>query len=119
MQLTDISGLLARGALEGRFAGRVRVDVGPRGVGKTTLLRRAQRTAHDLGLATVFVTAGNGVLTAVIADEVHQLARAWGHGDVLAERVSQVKVSASLPGVGHVEVRGTSRPAPEATRAFR
>lgn len=119
VQLTDISGLLARVALEGRFAGRVRVDVGPRGVGKTSLLRRAQRTAHDLGLATIFVTAGNGALTAVIADEVHQLARSWGHGDVLAERVSQVKVSAGVPGVGHVEVTGASRPGPEATRAFR
>lgn len=42
-QFTDITGLLGRVALEGRFAGRVRVDVGPRGVGKTSLLRRAQR----------------------------------------------------------------------------
>ena len=118
-QLTDITGLLGRVALEGRFAGRVRVDVGPRGVGKTSLLRRAQRTAHDLGLASVFVTAGNGILTAVIADEVHQLTRAWGHGDVLTERVSQVKVSAGVPGVGHLELTGGQRPAPEATRAVR
>ncbi len=43
-QLTDITGLLGRVALEHRFAGQVRVDVGPRGVGKTSLLRRAQRT---------------------------------------------------------------------------
>ncbi|WP_114907414.1 ATP-binding protein [Ornithinimicrobium murale] len=119
VQLTDISGLLARVALDGRFAGRVRVDVGPRGVGKTSLLRRVQRTAHDLGLATVFVTAGNGVLTAVVADEVQQLARGWGHGDVLAERVGQVKLSAGIPGVAHIEATGADRPAPEATRAFR
>lgn len=78
-------------------------------MGKTSLLRRAQRSAHDLGLATVFATAGNGVLTAVIADEVHQLARSWGHGDVLAERVGQVKLSAGLPGFGHVEVTGANR----------
>lgn len=83
-QLTEISGLLARVALEGRLAGRIRVDVGPRGVGKTSLLRRAQRAATELGLTTVFVTAGNGTLTAVIADEVEQLLRSRGHGDVLA-----------------------------------
>ncbi len=118
-QLTDISGLLARVALEGRFAGRIRVDVGPRGVGKTSLLRRAQRTATDLGLATVYVTAGNGTLTAVIADEVDQLTRAWGHGDVLAQWIEEVKLSAGVPGFGHVEVTGGSRPAPQATRAFR
>lgn len=118
-QLTDISGLLARVALEGRFAGRIRVDVGPRGVGKTSLLRRAQRIATDLGLATVYVTAGNGTLTAVIADEVDQLTRAWGHGDVLAQWVEEVKLSAGVPGFGHVEVTGGSRPAPQATRAFR
>lgn len=40
-QLTDIAGVLARVALDGRFAGRIRVDIGPRGVGKTSLLRRA------------------------------------------------------------------------------
>lgn len=118
-QLTDISGLLARVALEGRFAGRIRVDVGPRGVGKTSLLRRAQRTATDLGLATVYVTAGNGTLTAVIADEVDQLTRAWGHGDVLAQWVEEVKMSAGVPGLGHVEVTGGGGPAPQATRAFR
>lgn len=119
-QLTEISGLLARVALEGRLAGRVRVDVGPRGVGKTSLLRRAQGTAEKLGLATVFVTAGNGVLTAVIADEVSQLTRSWGLQDAFARWVKEVRVSAGVPGVGNlVVVGGKDRPAPEATRAFR
>lgn len=118
-QLTDISGLLARVALEGRFAGRIRVDVGPRGIGKTSLLRRAERTATELGLATVYVTAGNGALTAVIADEVEQLVRTWGHGDVLAEWIEEVKVSAGVPGLARLEVTGRKQPAPQATRAFR
>lgn len=118
-QLTDISGVLARVAVDGRFAGRVRVDVGPRGVGKTSLLRRAERTARDLGLATVFVTAGNGPLTAVLADEVGQLTTGWGRGHVLADRVSQVKVSGGVPGFGSVEVTGADAPPPSATRAFK
>lgn len=44
-------------------------------MGKTSLLRRAQLIAEELGLATVFVTAGNGVLSAVITDEIEQLTR--------------------------------------------
>ena len=118
-QVTQIMGVLGRVAVEGRFAGRVRVDIGPRGVGKTSLLRRAERAARDLGLATVFVTAGNGTLTSVVADEVAVLTRGWGHGDVLGGRVDQVKVSAGVPGVAAVEVSGGARPGPEATRAFR
>ncbi|MGB5952038.1 MAG: ATP-binding protein [Ornithinimicrobium sp.] len=118
-QLTDISGLLARVALEGRFAGRIRVDVGPRGVGKTSLLRRVQRTATELGLASVYVTAGNGTLSAVIADEVDQLTARWGNADILGKRVKEVKVSAGVPGLGRVAVTGGSGPAPQATRAFR
>ena len=43
-----------------RFAGRIRVDVGPRGVGKTSLLRAMQAEANRIGFATVWVTAGDG-----------------------------------------------------------
>ena len=74
-QLTDIAGTLARVALDGAFAGRIPIDIGPRGVGKTSLLRHVQRSAADLGLATVFVTAGNGTLTADLADEIATLGR--------------------------------------------
>lgn len=119
-QLQEIGGLLTRVALQGRLAGRVRVDIGPRGVGKTSLLRRAQRMGEELGLATVFVTAGNGALAAVIADEVAAITRSWGAGDALSEWVDQVRVSAGVPGVAQVQITGGGgRAAPEATRAFR
>lgn len=59
VQLAEISGLLVRVALKGRCAGRVPVDVDLRGWGRSTSC--AGRTAHHLGLATGFVTAGNGV----------------------------------------------------------
>lgn len=41
----------------GRFVGRVRVDHAARGVGKTSLLREAQRIFERRGVATVWVTA--------------------------------------------------------------
>jgi hypothetical protein len=47
----------ARIALLGRFIGRVRVDHAARGVGKTSLLREAQRRMEKHGIATVWVTA--------------------------------------------------------------
>lgn len=119
VQLTDLSGLLARVALEQYFAGRVRVEVGPRGVGKTSLLRRAQVTADGLGLATVFVTAGNGVLTAVLSDQIQTQADLWGVGDVLLKHLREAKIAFGAPGFLNVELTGGRSVPPEATRAFR
>lgn len=118
-QLFDVSGLLARVAAEQHFAGRVHVYVGPRGVGKTSLLRRAQRTADALGLATIFVTAGNGALGAVINDEITRQTRSWGVGDALLERISDAKVAFGAPGFLNVELNSGQAVPPEATRAFK
>lgn len=118
-QLSAASGTLARVATEGHFAGRVSVHVGPRGVGKTSLLRRAQRTADSLGLATVFVTAGNGPLSAVINDEIHQKTRTWGVGEALTEWIKEAKVVFGAPGFVNVQLTGGQKTPPEATRAFR
>lgn len=118
-QLSAVSGVLARVAAEGHFAGRVRVEVGPRGVGKTSLLRRTQRTADSLGLATVFVTAGNGPLSAVINDEISRNTRAWGVGEAIAEWIQEAKVAFGAPSFLNVELTGGRSVPPEATRAFR
>ena len=118
-QLTDIAGTLARVALDGAFAGRIPIDIGPRGVGKTSLLRHVQRSAADLGLATVFVTAGNGTLTADLADEIATLGRTWGQGDVLLDRIEEVKLTADVPGVGSTEVSSGRGTMPGTTRASR
>lgn len=48
---------LARVATFGGFVGRVRVDVGPRGVGKTSLLKAVRSHADEAGLVTAWVTA--------------------------------------------------------------
>lgn len=106
-------------ALEEHFAGRVRVEVGPRGVGKTSLLRRAEVAAEGLGLATVFVTAGNGVLTAVLSDQIHAQADLWGAEDVLLKHLKEAKVAFGAPGFLNVELTGGRSVPPEATRAFR
>lgn len=118
-QLAAIGGLFSRVADQGRLAGRIRVETGPRGVGKTSLLRKAQHLARGRDLATVFVTAGNGALTAVITDEIEQLTRDWGQGEVLRDWLERAKVTFKAPGFLDVELTRRGGVPPEATRAFR
>lgn len=60
-----------------RLAGRIRVDVGPRGVGKTSLLRLMQADAEAAGFQSVWITAGDGPLLAALTDEFQRLATNW------------------------------------------
>lgn len=119
-QLQQIGGMLTLPALHGRFSGRIRVDVGPRGVGKTSLLRRVHEDAILLGLAPVYVTAGNGPLAAVLADEARSLVSSWGATNASADWLDRLSITLGVPGVA--QVRADTSPgvsSPQATRAFR
>lgn len=119
-QLQAIGGMLTLPALHGRFSGRIRVDVGPRGVGKTSLLRRVHEDATRLGLAPLYVTAGNGHLAAVIADEARSLVQPWGVPSAGSEWLDRLSVTLSVPGVAQVTAETSPEvPSPQATRAFR
>lgn len=119
-QLAEIGGQLVLPALHGRFAGRIRVDVGPRGVGKTSLLRRSGQDAERLGLVPIAVTAGNGPLAAVIADEARALVQSWSIPGGAGEWIERVSVTLGVPGVAQVTADATPpEPHPQATRAFR
>lgn len=119
-QLQEIGGMLTLPALHGRFSGRIRVDVGPRGVGKTSLLRRVREDATRLGLAPIYVTAGNGPLAAVIADEARTLVHSWGAPAAASEWLDRVSVTLGVPGVASVTAQThPTAPLPQATRAFR
>ncbi|CAN5468519.1 hypothetical protein BH11ACT8_BH11ACT8_24890 [soil metagenome] len=48
---------LAMMATYGRFLGRVRVDIGSRGVGKTSLLKAVRDAALEAGAVVAWVTA--------------------------------------------------------------
>ena len=62
-----------------RLSGRIQVYVGPRGVGKTSLLRAAQvqAQAEHIGLHTVWVTAGDGNFLMEILDAFSRYAENW------------------------------------------
>lgn len=54
-----------------RFVGRVRVDIGPRGVGKTSLLKAVRDAGAEAGLVTAWVTARTD--EGLVASLVHAL----------------------------------------------
>lgn len=72
-QIEAAEGDLALVATYGRFHGRVRVDIGSRGVGKTSLLKSVRESAAAAGLVTVWVTARAD--ESLVAALVHGLAR--------------------------------------------
>src|SRR5689334_18924631 len=56
-QLESARADLALMSTYGRFHGRIRVDLGSRGVGKTSLLKAVQDAALEAGAVTAWVTA--------------------------------------------------------------
>lgn len=111
-QLAEISERLAMVSSFGRLAGRIRVDVGPRGVGKTSLLREAQRLAESLGMATAWVTAGDGELVAEIAAAIDRAGEQWAGTtrSTVRRLVETLTVQVGVPGVASVAAVVSGRP---------
>jgi hypothetical protein len=89
-----------------RLVGRIRVEVAPRGLGKTSLLRQAQRNAEARGALTVWVTAGEdiGLITA-IGQEIHRRIDGW-RADTrkrLRAAIDKLTVTVGVPGVAQLE----------------
>lgn len=119
-QLEEIGALLDLPAEHGRFAGRIRVDVGPRGVGKTSLLGRVREEAQEKGLAPLYATAGVGSLAGVIANEARTMVGSWGAPPEPRDWLDRLSVTLGVPGVASLTAEGPAQaPLPQATRAFR
>ena len=69
-QLVELQERISYVRTFGRLSGRIRVEVGPRGIGKTSLLRKGQREAVDQGMATIWVTAGGCTATGHVGSGV-------------------------------------------------
>lgn len=79
-QLVEIDERLAYMVDLQRLVGRIRVEVGPRGLGKTSLLREVQRRAEARGALTVWITAGaDPSLVGGIGAEIGRRTHDWGH----------------------------------------
>lgn len=106
-----------------RLVGRVRVDVAARGIGKTSMLREAQRRARARGALTIWVTAGEQLgLTAAIAREIERTAHDWKDAarGRLPDLLERLTVSLGVPGVARMEATFShSQPRPtEGVREF-
>jgi len=125
-QLAEVSERLDMMTATGRLVPRIRVDHGPRGVGKTSLLRQIEQRAHAKDAATIWVTAGESAgLVPALADGAERLVRRWPAKlrDKVATALShlEVKVTGGVPGVASIEAawgRSGGRRARGATREF-
>ncbi|WP_158607499.1 ATP-binding protein [Flexivirga caeni] len=89
-----------------RLVGRIRVDQGPRGVGKTSLLHEASLMATRRDILTIWVTAGeaSGLATS-IAREIDRATGEWSGRRDLTERLRglDVGLQVGVPGVASVK----------------
>lgn len=124
--LNAIAGDIARLTTERRIVGRLRAFHGPRGYGKTSLLRAAESWAHAQGVDSIWVTAEEG---APLAHDLLASFEEAAHRNKLGRDVRsaldgvRLSLSAGLPGnVAKAEVsyavpqRGGLRPSQ--TREF-
>lgn len=116
IQLGEIDERLAYLTQLQRLVGRIRVDVAPRGLGKTSLLRQAQRNAEALGALTVWVTAGEEIgLVPAIAAEIRRRSEGWRAEarNKIRTMVDKLTVTVGVPGVAQVaaEWSRTNHPA--------
>ncbi|OHU47241.1 hypothetical protein BKG82_26670 [Mycobacteroides chelonae] len=99
-QMIGIQERLAYLSYKRSLVGRARVFVGPRGVGKTSLLRLAQREAEKLGFATIWVTAGDArPLAAALADELAELSNDWRNAASGALKAALKTLKVSIAGI--------------------
>jgi hypothetical protein len=107
-QLAEIDERLAFMIDLRRLVGRIRVDIGPRGLGKTSLLREVQRRADAKGALTVWVTAGESVgLISAITAEIERRTAAWSKDARSALRnlvdATTITATAGLSGVAQLQ----------------
>lgn len=104
-QLTRMERALVRVAGQGRFEGRISVLQGARGVGKTSVLRAAERKANALGVTSVFVTAGAGSVLDALVARLGEIVEGDGEPNAMAfagrlrESVSRLSIGVGPIGV--------------------
>ena len=106
-----------------QFIGRIRVEVAPRGMGKTSLLRLAQKRMENNSIATIWITAGeeSDLLTSIYS-ELRKLSSGWRGAakTALVSSLESVAASVGVPGVAKVEAKWAkkSEAAPSGAREF-
>jgi hypothetical protein len=105
---------LALMATYGRFHGRIRVDIGSRGVGKTSLLKAVRDAAAEAGAVVVWVTARGdeslvGSVTSGLVEAVDAIGVEAGPRSTLRDRLQTLTVELGALGASvgaEVDVQG-------------
>ncbi|EON25009.1 hypothetical protein CF8_0908 [Nocardioides sp. CF8] len=101
-ELAVIDELAARVRSLGRSGGPLLAFYGPRGTGKTSLLRHAQAEAHRAGMFTAWVTGrGDASMVDALAKSLNRAVGTASLGEKangLLHRIDQVQVEFGLPG---------------------
>lgn len=120
--LAEIEERLAYLSQLGRLVDRIRVDYAPRGLGKTSMLREAQRRAEAFDLLTLWVTVSrqSSVIAALVA-EIERQTKQWDRSGTLARTLEGVslKLNVGVPGLsGEISWSKPSGSTQHAARAF-
>lgn len=111
-EIQTITDQLAITARYGRLADQVHVYRGPRGVGKTSLLRIAQRHATEQGFFTIWVTVNEQeTLAHGLVAEINRVTSSWRRGAKALRAAlgrTSFKVTAGFPGLFQTEVSKTA-----------
>lgn len=107
-----------------RLVPRVEVLYGPRGIGKTSLLRAFQAAAAERDVLTAWVTARSDErLTAQIAQAIESAVAAWPERKArrVRDAITSLEVTLGVPGVVAARARTQRTTPPEtlSTRAFK
>lgn len=101
-ELAVIDDVAARVRSMGRPGGPLLAFYGPRGTGKTSLLRHAQAQAHKAGMLTAWITGRSDTsMVEELARSLNRSVREMSTGEkakALLHRIDQVQVEFGLPG---------------------
>lgn len=98
-----------------QFVGRIRVEVAPRGIGKTSLLRQAQNRMEAHQIASVWVTAGDGMsLIAAICIELKKISKTWESTSksILVDSIESVTLSVGSSNIARVDAKWVKQDQP-------
>ncbi len=100
-----------------QFIPRIHVVHGPRGIGKTSLLRQGQRVFEDSRVRTIWITANP--TESLLHSLLSELAKLIGTGTRIRKRavehIESISVELGNPVIG--KMAATVRPTPDVTRA--
>ena len=96
-----------------RMIPQISVAVGPRGIGKTSLLRSFERLAQQREVVTIWVTAGDEVgLLPQLTEAINDSVSTWvsDKAERLHERLTDLSITIGVPGIVQAKA-ATGRPA--------